>query len=217
MAKAVKRRAYESPVRKEQAALTRRRILDAAEGLFVADGYARTTVKGIADAAGVAPDTIYATFGSKPRILTALIDLRLTSGADVANVWDRPEAQPLREEKVQRRQIELFSKDIAQVVARVRPVYDILVSAAAVDDEMRTIYEEMKEYRAANMRRVAGWIAANGPLRVDEKRAAEIIWGIVSPELNKLMIDKAGWTQDEYAEWVNDTLSRTLLPDRKRR
>jgi len=44
----------------EQAARTRWLIVEAAAELFVADGYARTTVKTIAERAGVAPDTMRA-------------------------------------------------------------------------------------------------------------------------------------------------------------
>src|SRR3954447_8248553 len=74
---APKTRSYTSTVRQEQAAGTRQRILDAANECFLSDGYGHTTVAGIARAAGVAPDTIYKTFGSKGRVLTALIDRRL--------------------------------------------------------------------------------------------------------------------------------------------
>ncbi|MGE0796247.1 MAG: TetR family transcriptional regulator, partial [Acidimicrobiia bacterium] len=54
MANSVKKRSYSSPVRQEQAALTRRRILDAAGELFAARGYARSTVKAVAERANVA-------------------------------------------------------------------------------------------------------------------------------------------------------------------
>src|SRR6476620_11598448 len=91
--KQVNKRSYSSAVRQEQAVQTRTRILDAAGDLFAANGYARTTVRAIADAANVAVDTVYAVFGTKARVLTALIDLRLAPAAGVANVMDRPEAQ----------------------------------------------------------------------------------------------------------------------------
>src|ERR1035437_7106973 len=62
MSKPVKKRAYSSPVRQEQAALTRARILEAAGDLFVSRGYARTTIRQIADAANVSVDTVYVVF-----------------------------------------------------------------------------------------------------------------------------------------------------------
>src|ERR1700682_935698 len=98
MAKPVKKkRPYSSVVRQEQAAHTRARILDAADSLFAAAGYGHTTVAEIARTANVATDTVYATFGSKGRVLTALIDSRLAPAAGVDNVMDRAATEPARE------------------------------------------------------------------------------------------------------------------------
>src|SRR5215210_1642672 len=71
--KPVKRR-YHSPKRELQARQTREQILDAALGLFLRDGFARTTVGAIAREAGVSDQTIYASVGSKRAIVGALID-----------------------------------------------------------------------------------------------------------------------------------------------
>jgi len=53
-------RGYHSPRREEQAAATRAAVLAAARDLFVAQGYAGTTVAQIARSARVAVDTVYA-------------------------------------------------------------------------------------------------------------------------------------------------------------
>src|SRR5689334_3288248 len=107
----VKKRAYSSAVRREQAAQTRARIVEAAGTLFATHGYARTTIRQIADAADVAVDTVYSVFGTKARVLTALIDARLAPSG-VANVMERPEALAVRDETDQRRQIHLFALDM---------------------------------------------------------------------------------------------------------
>src|SRR2546423_6513780 len=106
-------RKYSSALRDEQAARTRRRILDAASVLFLERGYARTTMKDIADLAGVARDTVHAVFGSKARVLTALIDLRLVPDGSVASARERPDALAVRDEVDQRKQIDLFASFIA--------------------------------------------------------------------------------------------------------
>ena len=213
MTEPVKKRAYSSPVREEQAARTRSRILEAAGDLFAADGYGRTTIRAIADRAGVANDTVYAVFGSKARVLTALIDQHMAPAAGVTNVLDRPEAQAVRDEPDQRRQLHLFASDMAAVSARVRPVYEILRTASAVETEMGAIHAEMDGYRLRNMTEAAGWLAANGPLRVDVEEAGEIIWALASPDLARMLCDVRGWTQEAYATWLEDALSRVLLPD----
>lgn len=208
---AVPKRPYSSAVRQEQAAQTRARILDAAGGLFEANGYARTTIREIAARAEVATDTVYAVFGTKERVLTAVIDSRLAPPRGVANVTDRHEAEAVRDEPDQRRQLHLFARDIAAVSERVRPVYEIMRTASAVEPEMATVYAEMNGYRLQNMSRVAGWLAARGPLRVEVERAGEIIWALASPDLARMLCDGQGWSQDQYADWLEDTLVRTLL------
>src|SRR5919202_6450587 len=68
------RRRYHSPQRQQQAQATRRQIVEAAGRLFSQHGYFGTTIGAIAHAAGVAEPTVYAAFGSKRAILSALID-----------------------------------------------------------------------------------------------------------------------------------------------
>jgi AcrR family transcriptional regulator len=211
MTKAVKSRPYASPLRQEQAAQTRARILDAARVLFERDGFARTTVKAIAAAAKVAPDTVYATFGTKVSVLTALIDRELTASPDAGSVTDRPEAHAVRDELDQLEQLRLFARDIATVLERVRPVYEILRNAAAVDAELLAVTQEMDNNRLKQLRKIAGWLAARGPLRVDVDRASEIIWAIASPDVARMLCGDRGWTVDDYATWLEDTLVRTLL------
>ena len=208
----VNKRAYSSPVRQEQAALTRQRILDAAGDLFVSLGYARTTIRQIAEVANVSPDTVYAVFGSKARVLTALIDQRLAPSPGVENVLDRPEARSVRDETDQCRQIQQFAGDMAAISTRVRPVYEILRTASAVEPEMAVIRAEMDAYRLRNMTQVAQWIAAHGPLRVDVERAGEIIWALASPDMSRMLCDDRGWTQDQFANWLEHTLVSVLLP-----
>lgn len=212
MAKPVKKRSYSSTVRQEQAAQTRARILEAAGELFASHGYARTTIREIAERAEVASDTVYAVFGSKPRVLTALIDARLAP-AGQPSLLDRPEVQAIRDETDQRRQLHLFARDMAAISARVRPVYEILRTASAVDPDMAAIRAEMDGYRLRNMQQLVGWIAEHGSLRVDADRAAQILWALGSPDVGRMFCELQGWTDDDYADWLEDTLVRTLLAE----
>ena len=207
------KRKYSSAVREEQAARTRLRILDAASELFLERGYARTTMKDIAAHADVARDTVHAIFGSKARVLTALIDLRLVPDGTVTNVTQRPDAQAIRDEVDQRKQIELFAKFITGISTELRPVFEILRTASAVEPEMAKVFQEMDRFRMNNMQTYAKWIANRGPLRVSTRRAAEIIWALASPDVARMLCDEIGWTESQHARWLSDTLIRALLPD----
>jgi AcrR family transcriptional regulator len=204
------KRAYSSSLRQEQAAQTRSRILDSAGGLFLTKGYPSTTIREIAEGAGVAVDTVYATFGTKMRVLTALIDRRLAP-AGQASVLDRPEALAVRDEPDQRRQIRLFAADMAQISERVRPMFEMLRVAAAVESEVAPVYLEMEEQRARNMRQAVEWIASTGSLRVPVDRAVDVVWALASPDVARLLCDLHGWSTGDFAEWLDDALARLLL------
>jgi len=211
MSEPVKRRPYRSAVRREQAARTRAAIVDAAAELFQQEGYPGTTVRAIAERAGVAPDTVYATFGSKVRVLTAVIDSRLAPAGE-HNVMDRPEVVAVRDEPDQRAKLHRFAADMAAVSGRVRPVYEVLRTAAAAEPDVREVFDEMERHRLANMRRFAGWLAERGLLAVGEDRAAEVIWALASPDVARMLCDVRGWSAAEYAGWLESTLARILLP-----
>jgi AcrR family transcriptional regulator len=212
MPEPVKRRQYVSPLRKEQAARTRLLIIDAAAGLFVSEGYARTTIRGVAERAGVAPDTVYAVFGSKVGVLTAVLNARLAPSGE-ASVMDRPESRAVRDEHDQRRQLHRFAQDMAGVSARIRPIYEVLRTAAAVEPEVGEVFAEMERHRLAHMRQLAGWFARRGPLRVSRDRAAEILWVLASPDVARMLCDVRGWSQAQHAAWLETMLSCALLPE----
>jgi AcrR family transcriptional regulator len=207
----VKPRSYNSPVRREQATRTRRRILDAAADLFISQGYGATSIRAIAQAAQVAPDTVYSTFGSKAQLLTALIDNRLAPGGE-SSILDRPQVQAMRDERDPRRFLRVFASDYATMAERVRPVSEVLRTAKAVEPEMATVREEIEGYRFQYVQTVVGWLAERSRLRVPPPRAAQIVWALASPDVGRMLCDVQGWTTDEYADWLAHTLITTLLP-----
>ena len=213
MATVKRSRAYSSSVREEQAARTRVRILDAASELFLDRGYARTTMQEIADGAGVARDTVHAVFGSKARVLTALIDQRLVPDGSVANVTESAEGVAIREETDQRRQIQLLARFLAGMSTRLRPIFEILRTASAVEPEMASVFAEMDRFRMKNMQTYATWLAARGPLRMSTRRAGDTIWALASPDVGRMLCDELCWSQAQHERWLADALERTLLGD----
>lgn len=212
MVSEVKRRRYESTVRQEQAAQTRARIVAAAGVLFEESGYARTSIRQIAEAAEVAVDTVYAVFGSKPRVLTAVIDERLRGGHGVGNVMERPELLTVRDEPDQRRQIELLGNAMSRIVEQVGPVFEMMRAAAAVEPAMADVYAEMQGYRLRNMTVAIGWLTSRGPLRMPDDEAAETLWALAAPDTSRQLRQHRGWSRERYAAWLTDTLTRALLP-----
>lgn len=213
MAKVKSRRRYDSSLRKAQAGQTRLRILDAAQKLFAQRGYAATTMDSIAAEAGVAADTVYASFGSKAGVLHRLLDVRVGGDDAPVPVLEREGPQAVRAERSQKRQVAGFAAGIAEILERARPVDDIMRSAAAVDPEVAGLRARIQGTRYRNMERFVTWLAARGPFRggLGEEEAAAIVWTLASPEVHGLLRREREWSRERYEAWLADTITRTLL------
>jgi AcrR family transcriptional regulator len=208
------RRPYRSRLRAEQAAQTRLRILEAAGDLFAERGYGATTIDAVAASAGVAVDTVYAAFGTKKGMLSALIDLRVTGSSEGSDVLAGEGPRALRKVSNQRQMLAGFAADIVPRIERARSIDDVIQSAGAIDPEIAELRALMQENRLSKLRTFIEWLAANGALRrdIDVDEAATIAWTLTSPEVNRLLHDVRGWSSQRYEGWLSTTLVRVLLP-----
>jgi AcrR family transcriptional regulator len=208
------RRPYRSRLRAEQAAQTRLRILEAAGDLFAERGYGATTIDAVAASAGVAVDTVYAAFGTKKGMLSALIDLRVTGSSEGSDVLAGEGPRALRKVSNQRQMLAGFAADIVPRIERARSIDDVIQSAGAIDPEIAELRALMQENRLSKLRTFIEWLAANGALRrdIDVDEAATIAWTLTSPEVNRLLRDVRGWSSQRYEGWLSTTLVRVLLP-----
>lgn len=216
MSDPVKGRSYHSPLREEQTRATRRRVVRAAHDLFLDRGYAATTIAAVASRAGVSVDTVYTAFGTKRGLLDRVLDVNVGGDDRSVAVLDREEPQRMRAEADQRRQLAMFATGVAGQLDRVRPLDDVLRSAAAADPEVAAARDDQTiRQRHAAMTTVVGWVRERGPLRagIADSTAADIMWTLTSPEVHYMLCRTRGWTRSQYEEWLRDALVRTLLPD----
>ena len=80
-------RRYRSDLRRQQAELTRERIVTAAAELFAAEGYARTTLAKIAAAAGVSAETVQL-YGPKAALMVAAVEYVAFGVSGEENILD---------------------------------------------------------------------------------------------------------------------------------
>src|SRR5690606_19509938 len=88
----VERRRYESLRRQSQADRTRSDIAAAAARLFTTKGWAATSVRDVAEAAGVSVPTVYSAYGNKTGLVWALVnaaDLAADQPQQLAELEDR--------------------------------------------------------------------------------------------------------------------------------
>jgi TetR/AcrR family transcriptional regulator of autoinduction and epiphytic fitness len=208
------KRKYDSSRRQVQAKETRHQIAEAARILFFQYGYGGTTIDAIAKEAEVAPETVYAIFSNKRKILSHLMDVSIGGDDQPIRLLDRPEPQAVLHDTDQRRQIRMFSHGITEIMGRVAQLFEILRTAAKTEPEIEDLLEHLLRERLENMAVFVNQIATNGSLRegMETSIAAELVWTITSPEVFLLLTRDRSYSKEQYATWLQATLVRLLLP-----
>lgn len=207
----VKRR-YDSSTRRARADVARQRVLASARELFLADGYASTTVAGVARSAGVSPETVYKAFGGKPGLAKAVFDLGI-AGPGVTPT-DRRAAAVSRDVSDPVERLRAFGGFVAEVTPRVAPLMLLVRSAAEHDPELAEVWKQMTGERLASMARHARRLFADGHLRVgvSAEEARDVLWAYSSADLYDLLVRQRGWDVERYGRWVGDAYVAALLP-----
>ena len=213
MPRPVKTRPYDSTRRREKAAGNRVAILEAARRLFLADGYARTSIAAVAHAAGVSPDLVYRHFANKKGLVVELLNYAVTGELDAPEVLDQKRVRATLNEPDQRRQLAMVARDIAERVARAQPIDDVIRSAGEVDPEIAEMHAKMHRTRFRNLRGLVEAVASHGPLRdgLDIETATATVWMLAGPETRRQLVDVVGWSQEQYAAWLHDAVESYLL------
>lgn len=202
--------------RSEQAAETRRRVVSAAAQLFQERGYATTSMVSIADAAGVAPETIYKAFGTKRRILQDVIDSSVvgTTSASPVPVLRSATFQAIRAEPDQRARVAMLAHLTRTILERAGPIHAVIRSAAATDPDIAALRLEQQAYRLKAQIEFVRVVAEAGPLRpgLTLKEAGYQYWILATPEIQHILVTEQGWSQDRYESWLRATLEAVLLP-----
>lgn len=206
-------RGYNSPRRREQAAATRRKILEAAQQLFERDGYAGTSMAAIAAGAGVSLKTVYLAFETKSGLLRALWHLLLRGEEDSVPVGKQRWFQEVLEEPDPRRQLRLNMRNSRTVKVRAGALMEVIRSAAAGDADTKALWGRIQAEFYDNQRAVVQSLADKGALNpaLDVRTATDILWGLNHPSLYWLLARERGWPPERYEGWLAELLCSQLL------
>lgn len=199
--------------RRERSAETRRRVLEAAHGLFVRHGYAGTTVESIAREAGLAVQTIYFKFGNKQTILRELFDVQMTGDDEPLPPLERPWFYEALAAATAAGQLRLQVERAGGVYERVGPLLEVLRHAAVASEEVAELWARYARQRYEVQTRLMRALAAKHPLApgLTPARAADIAYGLLAPDLYRLLVVERGWSPAEWGSWTHAALRGQLL------
>lgn len=213
------KRPYNSQRRRQQALVTRRTVLEAAQRLFENDGYVATTMEAIAGEAGVALKTVYGAFATKAGLLRALWDLLLKGDTEDAPVAQRAWYRDVMEEHDPQRKLRLNARNARAVKERIGPILRVIRSASVVDPDGAALWQLIQSDFYDNQRAIVDAIHEHGGLRrgLTTTQATDILWGLNHPDVWLLLVGERGWTPTTFESWFADTACQQLLnPPAKR-
>lgn len=203
-------RPYSSPLREAEAARTRRRIVEAAGVLFARDGYAVTTMKAIAEEAGVSVQSVHLA-GPKAALLIAAFEVSFAGDEGSHSLSERPAM------------IEIMARDrlddviagwldyVAAANARTVGLSRAMLTAGEMDSVAAAAVADLEARRRRDLRVAAGWMVERGLLPPgDVEHAADELNLLVGPEVHDFFVVRSGWTPAAYRRWMEDTLRAML-------
>jgi len=205
---------YASQVRDEQARRTRRAIVTAAHDLFLAQGYAATTIDGIAAAAHVSRRTVFNSVGGKAALLKLALDWAIVGDDEPIAVIDRPAVKAILAEPDPRRALTLWVQSVTDTAARTTPLGEVLTAAADIDPAAAQLLADANRNRMLGATVFIRYLASLDGLAagLTEQRAAELCWALTDGHLYRLLVAQRSWSTDDFSRWLSDSLAAALLP-----
>lgn len=202
------KRAYQSPKRTKQAAATRNEILVSARGLFIKEGYGGATIDAIARGAGVAPQTVYATYGSKRAILFALLD-QMAIDADAALL----EENLIAAAGDPRRQLRDRVAFNVRFYAKGSELIEVARAASRFEPDLAAMWREGESRRYRGQGALLKEWARRGSLARDltVHQATDVMWALTGPDVYRLFVVERGWSHAQLQRWLVSTLEPLLL------
>lgn len=201
------RRRYDSLRRTTQAQQTRAEIADAARRLFVGQGWAKTTVRAVAQEAGVSVPTVYAAYGNKTGLARALADAAdLTADASrMLAELEAPTADP-------RRQLAAMAGYDRRLFQRAGDVIMLVREAGRTEPALASAYRDGRERGDETRVRVfSSWPVDVLREGLDVRTAVDVYAALCTIDVYATLTTERGWSPEQVERWWGEALARELL------
>jgi AcrR family transcriptional regulator len=201
------------PSRRGRAKATHWRIVKAAYGLFCAQGYVGTTMAEIADAAGVAVQTVYFGFNTKAALLSRAYDFAVM-GEDGPEI---PQQQAwylaMAAEPEVTEALRHFLTGVGEITRRVTPLSTAAHVAADGDPETARVIALHDRWQADGYREVIELLRTKAQLRpgLDLGHATDLLLLYAGTDVYHVLVEGRGWSHDEWLNWAETALSQQLF------
>lgn len=187
-------------------------MLAIARRRFLEQGYASTSLPGIAKEAGVSTEYLHKTFDGKAGLVRTIYEQSLLGSDPVPAPVRSDEAQALAPDG--RALMHRFGAFMAELSPIGAPLYALVRDAAASGDRsMVALFDEIEKARYERMLHNARQVEARGFLLpgITAERAADVFWAVTGSGLYESLVVKRGWSGAEFASFVGEALAGALV------
>ncbi|MFJ4831130.1 TetR/AcrR family transcriptional regulator [Streptomyces sp. NPDC088747] len=199
-------RRYVSPYREKAAAQTRAAILRQAAELFAERGYGRVTVAEIANAAGVAHKTVFASVGSKADILDQIVDRAVADSGyrqSVTHMLTLDSAEEVLRVLAHGTRLGNEGQSTAQeAIRKALPVHE---NGQALWERATAAYRDALGTVAAHLAALGTGLGGHSVQEV-----ADLLWLWFGPTGWRTLVAESGWSWDRAEESLYRTALATL-------
>ncbi|HEY2128168.1 MAG TPA: helix-turn-helix domain-containing protein [Streptosporangiaceae bacterium] len=199
-------------LRAARVADTEERILAAARGLFLRDGYAATTLAAVADAARVGHRTVYVRFGTKAALLKRVVDVAVAGDTRPIDVISRDWFQTALTAPTLAERVAACASGSSALMARAGDLIAIAQQAEPVEPAIAAAAQAAREATRDAVRLFCTRLRDDGllPDGCDVGWLADTASLLSQAQTYLLGQDTLGWTSDQYQHWLASTLDRLI-------
>lgn len=197
-----------------QAQQNRDRVLAVAGRLFIAQGYAATSIDQIAAEAGLSVRTVFAGFTSKINLLKHVFDTAVVGDSDEVPLHQRPSMRAVHDAPTAEDAYQRLAEAFVEVAERVYGIYAVVHGAADTDPDIAELERQLDAQRLTGV----GYLAATFADRLALTDPAAIayvvdtLWTLGSPLQYRLLVQQRGWTSRQYRDWIARALAAMVPP-----
>jgi AcrR family transcriptional regulator len=187
-------------------------MLEAAYATFAESGYSAATMQAIAARAGVATQTLYFSFNTKPDLMREVVSFASAGTAESTPVRLRPWYQEAQSSDDPGRILELLVTGGSDILGRLGPISRAIEEAAAAEPSVAESQKALIQSRREGMRLLLERVARVGRLRagLDVDKATDIVFVLDSPEMFRRFAAR-DWSLDEWTSWTLSALQQLIL------
>lgn len=195
-------------LRAQHAEQTRQQILGAARRLFTERGYTRTTVRDIADEAGVSAQTVYDSVGSKKVLVSQLNDL-IDAEAGIPEL-----AASIGAAENPREILATQAAITRSILEHCGDIVVALLTGSDAEPELQQVLAEGRRRHLEGARTVIDAVVARGALARDLQphEAAESLAAISDIGVAVILHTAYQWSLDRIQGWIANSSATLLLP-----